>query len=154
VADESAREVTMSEIDRRSALALGLSAAGGVVAISDAAIGQARPDEGQEIAPGVRRVPLGGRDMMGGRDSVLPGYKRIVMHDYVYQPGANTKSDTMPSDMVCLCPEGELRIDHRGGHPFTVKKNDVWTCVTGEPEDVENTGNTLAIMRVIRLLSA
>ena len=34
------------------------------------------------------------------------------------------------------------------------KKGDVWTCVKGEPEDVDNLGTTVAIMRVIHLLPA
>jgi hypothetical protein len=49
--------------------------------------------------------------------------------------------------------EGELRLDHRAGHAFTVKKGDVWTCVKGEPEDTYNMGNTAAVMREIALLA-
>ena len=60
----------------------------------------------------------------------------------------------MPNDMVCQCIEGELRLDHRHGHAFSAKKGDVWTCVKGEPEDGENTGRTVAIMRITHLLPA
>jgi uncharacterized cupin superfamily protein len=28
-------------------------------------------------------------------------------------------------DMVCQCIDGEMRLDHRDGHAFTVKKGDV-----------------------------
>jgi quercetin dioxygenase-like cupin family protein len=64
-----------------------------------------------------------------------------------------SKSDSMMNDMICQCIDGEMRIDHRGGHAFTVKKGNVWTCVKGEPEDVANIGNSTAIMRVIDLLT-
>jgi PAS domain S-box-containing protein len=64
------------------------------------------------------------------------------------------KDDAMRNDMVCQCVDGEMRLDHRDGHPFTVKRNDVWTCVKGEPEDTENIGDGAAIMRVINLMPA
>jgi quercetin dioxygenase-like cupin family protein len=60
----------------------------------------------------------------------------------------------MPNDMVCQCIEGEMRLDHGHGHAFPAKKGDVWSCVKGQPENVENTGSTVAIMRVINLISA
>ena len=61
----------------------------------------------------------------------------------------------MESSMPPASPwTAEMRIDHRDGHPFTVKKGDVWTCVKGEPEDTDNTGNSVAIMRTINLLPA
>jgi hypothetical protein len=147
----------MSDTDRRCALALGLSAAGGALAASCRAAAQPyRPDEGQERAPGVRTVPVGERASMaiGGRDAVLPGHKSLRAEDYVYRPGAKSIGDSMPNDMVCQWIEGEMRLDHRHGHAFSAKKGDVWTCVKGQPEDVENTGGTAAIMRVIHLLPA
>jgi hypothetical protein len=144
----------MSETDRRSALMIGLATAGAALMPAGQASAQPyRPDEGKEIGPGVRAVDVSERDMMHGRDMVLPGYKQIKVTDVVFQAGAKSKDDAMKSDMVCQCIEGEMRLDHRDGHAFTVKKNDVWTCVKGEPEDVENIGNGVAIMRVIRLLA-
>jgi quercetin dioxygenase-like cupin family protein len=142
-------------VDRRAALALGLAAAGGALAAPThpAAAQPYRPDEGQETKhPGVRRVLVSERASMAGRVSVLPGYKSVRVLDFVSQPGAKSIDDGMPNDMVCQCIEGELRLDHRDGHAFSAKKGDVWTCVKGEPEDVENTGSTVAIMRVIALL--
>jgi hypothetical protein len=145
----------MGEIDRRSALMFGLATAGTTLVSADPALAQPyRPDEGKELAPGVRLVEVSERDAMHGRDSVLPAYKRIKVVDVVLQPKATEKSDTMPNDMVCQCLDGEMRLDHRDGHAFTVKKNDVWTCVKGEPEDTENIGNSVAIMRVINLIPA
>jgi len=153
--DESRMEETMGEIDRRSALLLGLATAGIASVPADPAVAQPyRPDEGREISPGVRVVDVSEREIMHGRDAVLPSYKRVVVRDVVFQPGAKDKGDAMRNDMVCLCVEGEMRLDHRDGHPFTVKKNDVWTCVKDEPEDTDNIGNSVAIMRVINLMPA
>jgi hypothetical protein len=39
-----------------------------------------------------------------------------------------------------------------GGMEFKAKKGDVWSCAKGMPENGKNTGNTVAIMRVIDLL--
>jgi len=149
----------MKHIDRRSAVvALGLAAATATPTLAaprSAAAQPYRPDEGQERAPGVRMVPVSERASMamGGRDAVLPGYKSLRVEDYVYQPGAKSVGNSMPNDMVCQCIEGEMRLDHRHGHAFSARKGDVWTCVRGQPEDVENTGSAVAIMRVIHLLT-
>jgi quercetin dioxygenase-like cupin family protein len=145
----------MGELDRRSALFLGLATAGTILDSATPAAAQPyRPDEGKEVAPGVRIVDVGERDMMHGRDSVLPGYKRVKVVDVLFQPGVKAPDDGMENDMICQCMIGEMRLDHRDGHAFTVKKGDVWTCLKGEPEDTENIGSTVAIMRVINLLPA
>jgi quercetin dioxygenase-like cupin family protein len=58
----------------------------------------------------------------------------------------------MANDMVCHCLEGELRVNQGPGKDFTVKKGDVWSCNKGLPENDENVGSSVAIMRVIDLL--
>jgi hypothetical protein len=40
------------------------------------------------------------------------------MRDVVYQPGAKTSNPSMPNDMVCPVPEGELRVKQSGGMEF------------------------------------
>jgi hypothetical protein len=153
--NEPSREEIMDEIDRRSALMLGVAIAGTALVAADPTVAQPyRPDEGRELAPGVRVVEVSEREAMHGRDSVLPAYKRIKVVDVVLQPNARHKDDAMRNDMVCLCLDGEMRLDHRDGHAFTVKRNDVWSCVKGEPEDTENLGNSVAIMRVVNLIPA
>ncbi len=142
----------MHEIDRRSTLMFGFATAGAALLTEGAAAQPYRPDEGREIAPGARVVNVSERASMPGRENVLPAYKRIVVRDIVYQPGVTHKSNSMMNDMVCQCIDGEMRIDHRVGDAFTVKKGDVWTCVKDQPEDVVNTGSGAAIMRVINLL--
>ena len=141
----------MREVQRRSAVVLGLATATGALAAPRNAKAETYgpsygPDDGREIAPGVRRVDL------GKRESMAPGYKTISMRDIIYQPGAKTESAVMANDMVCHCLTGELLVDRGHGRQFTARQGDVWNCVKGEPESDKNTGSTVAIMRVIDLL--
>lgn len=55
----------------------------------------------------------------------------------------------MANDMVCHCAEGELRIKQAPGTEFVAKKGDVWSCNKGLPEETENIGSGVSIMRVI-----
>jgi hypothetical protein len=136
----------MNDIDRRSALAFGFAATSAVV-MSEGAMAQPyAPSQGTEIAPGVRRVDL------GKRDSMIPAYKTVSMRDVVYQPNSKSMNMGMANDMVCHCLEGELRVNQGPGKDFTVKKGDVWSCNKGLPENDENVGSGVAIMRVIDLL--
>ena len=126
----------MVKIDRRSALSLGLAATALAVA-----------------APVLAQAPPGvSRQSWGKRDSMIPGYKSVAMRDVIYQPGAKTSSPSMPNDMVCHVPEGELRVKQTEGMEFVAKKGDVWTCKKGIGEHLENVGSTVAIMRIIDLI--
>ena len=139
----------MEDIDRRSALALGFATAATLPALftSTPAFAQRyRPDEGREIASGVRRVDL------TKRASEIPGYATVSMRDMVYQPGAKSESPAMANDMVCHCLEGELQISQGPDKKFVAKTGDVWSCKKGMPEADVNNGSTIAIMRVIDLL--
>jgi len=139
----------MEDVDRRSALALGLTAAAavpGLLAATPALAQLYRPDEGVERSPGVRQVNL------SKHQSMIPGYVTVSMRDIVYQPGAKTESPTMANDMVCHCLEGELYIDQGPHERFQAKAGDVWSCMKGMPESVVNKGNVAGIMRVIDLI--
>lgn len=136
----------MKGIDRRSALTLGLAASASAVVADGAAAQPYAANQGTEIAPGVRLVDL------GKRASMLPGYKSVAMRDVVYQPRAKSSNPSMGNDMVCHCAEGELRIKQGPGMDFIAKKGDVWSCSKGSPEDGENVGSGIAIMRVIDLV--
>ena len=138
----------MTDMNRRRALTLGLAATSVVVLSAGAAAQPYSATEGKEIAPGVRVVDL------GKRDSMVPSYKTVSMRDVVYQPKAKSANPSMGNDMVCHCAEGELRIKQGPGMEFAVKKGDVWSCRKGQPEDGENIGSGIAIMRVIDLLPA
>jgi quercetin dioxygenase-like cupin family protein len=139
----------MEQIGRRSALALGLAATAAPALVpSRAAMAQAYgPDEGKEIAPGVREIEV------SQREAIIPGYKTVKMLDVVFQPGSHAPQETMESDMVCHMAEGELRIV-QNGKEFRVKKGDVYTCAKGTTEEDWNEGNVVAVMRVTVLLPA
>lgn len=137
----------MKNLSRRSAITLAAAAA--LAGTNGAVLGQGTALSG---APG--NLPKGvSRKEWGKRDAMLSGYKNVHMTDLVYQPGAKTDNASMPSDMVCHVPEGELRIKKSDGMQFTAKKGDVWTCKKGEGESVENASKSVAIMRVIQLLA-
>jgi quercetin dioxygenase-like cupin family protein len=129
----------MTHMDRRSALSLGFAATAAFAAVASAAA-QTQPPAGVS------------RQTWGNRESMIPGYKSVAMRDVVYQPGAKTSNPTMPNDMVCHVPEGELRVKQSDGMEFVAKKGDVWTCKKGIGEDLENVGSTVAIMRIIDLV--
>ena len=133
----------MEDMTRRSAIALGLVATSAAVVPGNAIAQPYAATEGKEIAPGVRQVDL------GKRQSMIARYKTVSMRDVVYQPKSKTSNPGMTNDMVCHCAEGELQIKQGPGMEFVVKKGDVWSCNKGLPEDTENTGASVAIMRVI-----
>lgn len=139
----------MKDVNRRSALAIGVAAAAAAPTLwpASASAQMSSPSEGRETAPGVRRVEYGKREANFG------GYKTVSLRDGIYQPGSESKNPGMANDMVCHCLEGELQITQGPGMNFAVKKGDVWTCAKGMPEDTKNTGNTVAIMRVTDLLT-
>ena len=139
----------MEEIGRRSVFALGLAAAAAPVLVSSRAAKAEMygPDEGKELAPGVRLVEL------SEREAVIPRYKTVKMVDVVFQPGSHAPQETMENDMVCHMLEGDLRIV-QNGQEFRVKKNDVYTCATGTTEEDWNEGDVVAVMRVTNLLPA
>jgi quercetin dioxygenase-like cupin family protein len=139
----------MDEVDRRAALALGFATVATLPAWftpTPASAQRYRPDEGREIAPGVRRIDL------TKRASEIPGYATVSMRDTVYQPGAKSENPAMPNDMVCHCLEGKLQVSQGPGKQFVAKTGDVWSCMKGMPEADVNTGSTIAIMRVIDLI--
>jgi quercetin dioxygenase-like cupin family protein len=138
----------MEQIDRRSALALGLVSVSGLVLSEQAAAQTYGPGEGKETGPGVRQVDL------GERESVIPAYGKVRLRDIVVQPGSRTPENMMMNDMLCHMTEGELAVV-QNAKPFTVKKGDVWTCAKGiSTEGTQNKGSTVAIMRIIDLLPA
>ena len=137
----------MEDMDRRLVLALGL--AGSTLVLPTTVSAQTYgPDEGKEVAPGVRVVEL------GERESILPAYKMLKLRDVVLQPGASTPDNEMANDMICHMTEGELSVV-QNQNSFTVKKGDVWACAKGiTTEGTKNASNAVAIMRIIDLMTA
>jgi hypothetical protein len=139
----------MEDMDRRAALALGFATAATLPAVltpTPASAQRYRPDEGREIAPGVRRIDL------TKRASEIPANATVSMRDVVYQPGSKSENPGMANDMVCHCLEGELQVSQGPDNKFVAKTGDVWSCQKGMPETNVNHGSTIAIMRVIDLL--
>jgi quercetin dioxygenase-like cupin family protein len=138
----------MKQISRRSALSVAIAATTVVARTAPAlAQGSALSTTGGE-PKGVTRKDL------GKRDSVIPAYKSVEVHDLIYQPGAKSSNTNMPCDMVCQATEGELRVTKKAeGQEFTAKGGDVWTCRKGDDEAVENIGTTVAVMRAIFLMT-
>lgn len=139
----------MKGIDRRSALKVSaLSAAALPVLLkSGPALAQKYgPDEGKEIAPGVRII------QSTTKPSHIPAYKTISMRDIVFQPGAKGGRPEMSNDMVCHMLEGELFIDNGPDDLFNAPTGQVWSCTKGQQEFATNKSDTVAIMRVIDLL--
>lgn len=140
----------MEKMNRRSAMALGVTAAAAtpLVALATPAVAAMYgPEEGKEYHPGVRVI------MLGKSDSMIPAYKTIQLSDTVFQPGSTWPDESMPNDMVCTVIEGELEIT-QGDKKFTCKNGEVYSCGKDTHEEATNKGTAAAVMRVIDLLPA
>jgi len=135
----------MKEVDRRSALAIGLAVASAAM-VKPAASQTADPLAGKETSPGPGVI----QRAYGEEHSMVPGFKTVSMRDIIVQPGATTGDNTMPNAMVCHITEGELRVV-QDGKTITAKKNYVWTCNKDTKEQVFNDGRVVAIMRITDL---
>jgi hypothetical protein len=133
----------MNNIDRRSALGIGLAAAS--AAVIGPAAAQATGYKDTTPWPGVVV-----RAYDGETPSIIPGFKTVSMRDVIMQPGSKTMGPPMENAMICHVTEGELQLD-QDGKMFTAKKNFVWTCNKDTKEQASNTGNTVAIMRITDL---
>ena len=133
----------MTQVDRRSALAIGLAAAS--TAMVKPAAAQTTNYKDTTVAPGVvNRV-------YGEGPSIIPGFKTISLRDIIIQPGSKTpENQVMMNAMVCQVTEGELRVV-QDGKTFTAKKDFVWTCNKDTKEHSANDGRVVAIMRITDL---
>jgi hypothetical protein len=133
----------MQNVNRRSAVALGLAAASAAVVKPAAA--QTTDYKDTTVAPGVvNRV-------YGEGPSIIPGFKTVSLREIIIQPGSKTpENQVMMSAMVCHITEGELRVV-QDGKTFTAKKNFVWTCNKDTIEHASNVGSVVGIMRITDL---
>ena len=133
----------MTQVDRRSALAIGLAAAS--AAMVKPAAAQTTDYKDTTVAPGVvNRV-------YGDGPSIIPGFKTVSLRDIIIQPGSKTpENQVMMNAMVCQVTEGELRVV-QDGKTFTAKKDFVWTCNKDTKEHSANDGRVVAIMRITDL---
>ena len=133
----------MTQVDRRSALAIGLAAAS--AAMVKPAAAQTTDYKDTTVAPGVvNRV-------YGEGSSIIPGFKTVSLRDIIIQPGSKTpENQVMMNAMICHITEGELRVV-QDGKTFTAKKDFVWTCNKDTKEHSANDGRVVAIMRITDL---
>ena len=133
----------MTQVDRRSALAIGLAAAS--AAMVKPAAAQTTNYKDTTVAPGVvNRV-------YGEGPSIIPGFKTVSLRDIIIQPGSKTpENQVMMNAMICHITEGELRVV-QDGKTFTAKKDFVWTCNKDTKEHSANDGRAVAIMRITDL---
>ena len=133
----------MTQVDRRSALAIGLAAAS--AAMVKPAAAQTTDYKDTTVAPGVvNRV-------YGDGPSIIPGFKTVSLREVIVQPGSKTpENQVMMNAMVCHITEGELQVV-QDGKTFTAKKDFVWTCNKDTIEHSANDGRVVAIMRITDL---
>jgi hypothetical protein len=133
----------MQNVNRRSAVALGLAAAS--AAMVKPAASQTTDYKDTTLSPGVVV-----REYSGETPSIIPGFKTVSMRDVIIQPGSKTAVPPMMNAMVCHITEGELRVE-QDGKTFTAKKNFVWTCNKDTKEQTSNVGSVVGIMRITDL---
>ena len=140
----------MDDMNRRSAMALGLTvaAAAPLVALaSPAAAAMYGPEAGKEILPGIREVDL------GEWPAKIGTYAKVKVQDYISAPGTHFPEDKMANDMICQILEGAFKVA-RGGETFVADTGHTFACAKGALEEDWNEGNVDAVMRVINLLPA
>jgi hypothetical protein len=137
----------MKNVDRRSALAVGLAAASAAV-VKPAAAQAPQPLAAKDTAPWPGVVVRS----YGETPSLIPGFKTVSMRDMIIQPGSkgNPSGDAMMNAMVCHILEGELRLE-QDGRSFTAQKNFAWTCNKGTKEIAFNDSRAVGIMRITDL---
>ena len=144
----------MEDLNRRSAMALGLTAAAVVPLVALARPARAAeivpaygPNDGKQIAPGVRLVEV------GTWDSVMTGIKSVLVVDAVFQPGAADIESVMDNDMICFITAGEFTIK-KADKVFNVKKGEYYTCGKGKTDHATNISKEVGIHRITILIPA
>ncbi len=107
----------MTDIDRRTALALGLAAASSLV-VGPSEIALAAVGEETKLAEGVT-VKVLGEGM-----SMIPGYVKVRLRDLTVQPGATVAPGDMKNAMACHITKGEMEIN-QDGKTFTGPRVDM-----------------------------
>jgi len=136
----------MENLNRRSAMAIGLATAASAVMVEPAASQTPDPLAGKDSSPWPGVVVRA----YGETSAIIPGFKTVAMRDVILQPGSKTMGPPMANAMVCHITDGELRVE-QDGNTFTAKKNYVWTCNKDTREQVFNDGSVVAIMRITDL---
>jgi hypothetical protein len=133
------------ELDRRTALALGLTGASALL-LNTAS--NALAEEVKEVAPGVQLRVL--KEMPAD----IPGFGKVRWRELTWQPGAKFGPNTMNNPMICEITGGPLEQYIEGQAPTTLQPGDTYICHVGMVETDENKGAVPSIMRIIDLLPA
>ncbi len=128
------------DLDRRAVLMLGLAGASALV-LGKASSAPAAEAKGVEIK------------VLKEAESMVPGFPKVRLREFTFEPGGRTEGRKMPNAMICECSLGALELTQES-KTRTVKKGDIWTCKEGITELAVNKGKTKAIMRVFDLLPA
>jgi hypothetical protein len=151
-------EEDIMDIDRRTAIAVGLT---GASAASALLLGvrpslAATETQGEEIAPGVRYL------LLGEVQSPIEEFVKVSWEEITWQPGAKLGPETMKNPMMCEIMAGELQSTRgasgraHGGNAqlMPVKAGYTFACKAGMVENNENKGTEVAVMRRVNLLPA
>jgi quercetin dioxygenase-like cupin family protein len=128
------------DLNRRELLMLGLAGASALVLGKGSSV-LAAEAKGVEIK------------VLKEAESMVPGFPKVRLREFTFQPGGRTAGLKMPNAMICECSLGALEVT-QDDKTWTVKKGDIWTCKVGLTELAVNKGKTNAIMRVFDLLPA
>ena len=132
------------QLDRRSALLLGIAgAAAAIVGTGPHALAADVPV--QQVAPG---VTLKIRKEV---DSQIPGYSKARLGELTFKPGSKFGPETLKSVSVCEISGGPLEVHFEGQEPFTLQPGDIYTCNVGLVETDINKGSARCIMRFVEL---
>ena len=133
------------DIDRRTALALGLAGASTLLLATKR---EASAEEAKEIAPGVTLRVL------KETPSDIPGFSKVRWREVTWQPGAKLGPITMKNAMICEITGGPLEQHVEGMAVKVLQPGDTYLCHIGMIETDINTGTGPSTMRVIDLLTA
>ncbi|TIV29690.1 MAG: hypothetical protein E5V90_11375 [Mesorhizobium sp.] len=137
----------MKTMNRRSAIALGVTAATVAPLFATATFAKTKKYGANEGKEGVRVVEVG----TGNSD--IPAYKSISIVDVVFQPGAHAPQSVMDNDMVCTITSGAFTIK-KADKEFKLKVGDMYTCSKGKTDEATNTSKEVGVHRIAVLVPA
>ena len=139
------REGTKHELDRRSALLLGLGGAATLFGTSSLAV--ADDVKTEEIAQGVTLRTLKEVDPI----MPIPGYKKARLMEITWQPGAVLPASKSTTVDICEIQGAPLYVEIVGKAPFTLQPGDFYACPVGQTETDTNKSDKPSIMRIVEM---
>ena len=137
---------TRLEIDRRATILLGVS--GAAALFGGGSLALAEDAKVEELAPGVTLKTFREVDPIGP----VPGYKKALLMELTFQPGAKFGPDTSKTVDICEISGAPLYVEIEGKEPFTLDPGDIYFCPVGNIETDTNKSDKPSIMRIIELV--